>query len=161
MAAASAVVRREDRNLHSANGGPIGITNTWAKLFLNRIGFVKRKASSSAKISIENFKAVKELFLIDIEAIMEIEEIQPELVFNWDQTGISIIPGSSWTMETKVSKSELVMVGTSLSFTRHFFKSISIPDPLVYVITSNHCFHLKRQLAVRPLLNAIYLWVWN
>ena len=33
---------------------------------------------------------------------MEMEDIPP--VFNWDQTGISIVPGSSWTMEVKISK---------------------------------------------------------
>ncbi len=32
------------------------------------------------------------------------EDIPPELIFNWDQTGISLVPGSSWTMELKGSK---------------------------------------------------------
>ena len=32
---------------------------------------------------------------------MEMEDIPPEMVFNWDQTRISIVPGSSWTMELK------------------------------------------------------------
>ena len=29
---------------------------------------------------------------------------KPELILNWDQTGISPVPGSSWTMEVKGSK---------------------------------------------------------
>ena len=51
-----------------------------------------------------NFEAVKEQFIIDVNAIMELEDIPPQLVFNWDQTGISIVPGSSWTMEAKGTK---------------------------------------------------------
>ena len=35
-----------------------------------------------------------------------------ELVLNWDQTGISIVPGSSWTTETKGSK-RVKIVGIS------------------------------------------------
>ena len=32
------------------------------------------------------------------------EDIPCELIFNWDHTGISIVPGSSWTIELKRSK---------------------------------------------------------
>ncbi len=41
---------------------------------------------------------MKEQFLF---GVVEMEEIPPELIFNWDQTAISIVPGSSWTMELK------------------------------------------------------------
>lgn len=39
MAAATAIVRRADRNLLSENGGPIDITVNWAKSLLYRMGF--------------------------------------------------------------------------------------------------------------------------
>ena len=32
------------------------------------------------------------------------EDIPPDLVFNWDHTGVSIVPGSLWTMEERGSK---------------------------------------------------------
>ena len=35
---------------------------------------------------------------------MEMEDVPPQLVINWNQTGIRIVPGSSWTMELKGSK---------------------------------------------------------
>ena len=57
--------------------------------------FVKRKGSSTTKMTVEKFEAVKEQFILDIRAVVEMEDIPPELVFNWDQTGISIVPGSS------------------------------------------------------------------
>lgn len=40
---------------------------------------------------------------------MEIEDVPPELIFNWDQTGISIVPRSSWAMEVKGSKRVEIM----------------------------------------------------
>ena len=60
-------------------------------------------------MTVENFEAVKEQFLLDIKAVVEMEAVPPELIFNWDQTGISIVPGSSWTMEVKGSKQVDIM----------------------------------------------------
>ena len=112
MAAGTAIVRKHDRTLLKENGGPVVITKTWAKSLLRRMGFVKRRGSSTAKMTIENFDAKKQQFLLDITAIVEMEEIPPQLVFNWDQTAISIVPGSSWTMELKGSK-RVEIVGIS------------------------------------------------
>ena len=50
MASGEAIVRKTDKNLLKENGGPIDITKTWAKLLLSRLGFVKRKANSTAKV---------------------------------------------------------------------------------------------------------------
>ena len=96
--------KKHDRNLLSENGGPFKVSNTWAKSFLQRIGFVKWRGSSTAKMTVTNYKEVREQFLFDIKAIIDLEEIPPDFVFNWDQTGVSIVPGSSWTMELKGSK---------------------------------------------------------
>ena len=43
MAAATAIVRRADRNLLVENGGPISITTNWAKSLLYRLNCVKRR----------------------------------------------------------------------------------------------------------------------
>ena len=59
-----------------------------------------------------NFQELKEQYLLDIKAVTVMEEIPPELVINWDHTGISIVPGSSWTMELKGTK-RLEIVGLS------------------------------------------------
>ena len=40
------------------------------------------------------------------------EEIQIELVLNWDQTGIKIVPSSNWTMERQGSKC-VELIGTA------------------------------------------------
>lgn len=36
--------------------------------------------------------------------IVKMEEISPQLIFNWDQTGLHLVPSSSWTMARKGSK---------------------------------------------------------
>ena len=56
------------------------------------------------KITVNSFDSIKEQFLFDIQTAVEMEDIPPELVLNWDQTGISIVPGSSWMMELKGAK---------------------------------------------------------
>ena len=74
MVAATAIVRRNDRYLLAdKNGESILLTKSWAKPLLHRLGYVKRRGSSTAK---------------------EMEEILSALVLNWDHTGISIVPGS-------------------------------------------------------------------
>ena len=35
---------------------------------------------------------------------MQMEDIPMELILNWDQTGIKIVPSSTWTMERQGSK---------------------------------------------------------
>lgn len=46
------------------------------------------------KMTVTNFERIKEQFLLDIQTVVEMEDVPMELVFNWDQTGISIVPGA-------------------------------------------------------------------
>ena len=50
--------------------------------------FVKRRASTKAKVSPTEFNKFKAQFIFDVRAIIEIEEIPCELVINCDQIGI-------------------------------------------------------------------------
>ena len=65
---------------------------------------MKRKATTSAKVEPSHFKEPKEQFLLDIKAVVEIENVTSILILNWDHTGINIVPSSTWTMEAKGSK---------------------------------------------------------
>ena len=44
------------------------------------------------KMTANNFDKIKEQFIFDIITAMEMEDIPPQLVLNWDQRGISIMP---------------------------------------------------------------------
>ena len=148
IAATTAIVRRSDRNLLSENGGPITLTNNWAKSLLYRLNFVKRRGSSTAKMTVKNFEELKEQFLLDIKAVVDMEDVPPELVFNWDQTGISIVPGSSWTMELKGSKHvEIVGISDKRQITAVFCGTMAggfLPLQLIYQGNTTACLpHYK------------------
>ena len=68
------------------------------------MGFVKRRGSTKVKIAIEDFEAVKKLYLLGINNVVQINEIPPDVVVNWDQTRIHYVPVSSWTIEACGSK---------------------------------------------------------
>lgn len=93
MATAIAIVRKAE------NGGPITVTSNWAKSILYRMNFVERRGSSYAKITVANFEVVKEQFVLDVNAVVEMEDIPPDLVLNWDQTGISIVKRITFVLQ--------------------------------------------------------------
>ena len=66
------------------------------------MGFVKRRASTSAKVSLSN--DLKAQFLFDIMINVRMEEIPDQLIINWDQTAINYVPSGSWTMEKSGSQ---------------------------------------------------------
>ena len=68
------------------------------------MGFVKRRANTKSKVSVEYFNGIKELFLLDFTNAVETDKVPTELVINWDQTGINYVPISSWTMEQESTK---------------------------------------------------------
>lgn len=63
-------------------------TKDRAKYLLQHMGFVKRKASTLVKLSVEDFEAKRKLFLHEVQVVVEMERIPAELIINFDQTGI-------------------------------------------------------------------------
>ena len=67
--------------------------------------FVRQKATTSnSKYSPADFEDVKKRFLDEICQVVEMEEIPPELMLNWDQTGINLVPASGWMTEQQGSR---------------------------------------------------------
>jgi len=58
-----------------------------------QINFEKRKATTSAKVEPAHFKELKEQFLLDVKAVVDMEDILSNLISNWDHTGINVVPG--------------------------------------------------------------------
>ena len=111
ISAATGIVRRHNSNLLATNGGHIVLTKHWAQYMLHRMGYVKRKATSKAKVTVENLQALKQQYLLYIKGIVEMEEIPQELILNWDQTAIHYVPISSWTMAKEGCK-KISIAGT-------------------------------------------------
>ena len=92
MAAARGVIASKNPGLLREHGGHIEVTKAWTKSLLMRMGYVKRKCSNAGKISVSHFEEIKEEFLADIKAEVVMNEIPHELIFNWDQTAIQLVP---------------------------------------------------------------------
>ena len=80
----------------------------------------------------ESYHSKKQIFYWQLLCIEEVSwwgtcncdngrEIPPELIMNWDQTGIKLVPSSSWTMEQRGSqKVEMVGVNNKRQITAIF-----------------------------------------
>ena len=90
------IVSAKDLSLLHGKGGHLVITSSWAKSLLKRMGYVKRKSSNAGKVALEDF----EEFLAEVL----MNDIPIDLVFNWDQTGIQLIPTGDWTMHQAKDK---------------------------------------------------------
>ena len=101
IATAEGILTSIDANVLASNGGGISLSKDWAKSLLIRMGMVKRRVSSKAKVNVEKFDGLKEGFFLDIKNIVTFDDIPPELIVNWDQTGINYVPVGSWTMEVE------------------------------------------------------------
>ena len=104
VAAAEGIVAAADRSLLRQHGGTLVLTKSWAKSLMIRMGFVKRKGSTAAKLPVAQFEKRREQYLTDIRAAVLMNDIPPSLVINWDQTAIHLVPVSSWTMSRKGEK---------------------------------------------------------
>ena len=77
----------------------------WAYHFLSRKEFVRRKATTAkSKVSPLVFNQVRDDFFSELYSVVTMEEISPELVLNWDQTAIHLVPAAAWTMDRDGSK---------------------------------------------------------
>ena len=102
IAAARGILRKCNSSLLVENGGPIELNRHWAHSLLASMKFVQRKATTSvSKFVMTDFDARKRQFLTDVSTTVAMEEIPGELVLNWDQTGIKLVPSTTWTMERR------------------------------------------------------------
>ena len=101
LAAVEGIVVSKDRTLLAYNGGHVMLTK-WALSLLNRMGYVKQKASTkNGKRSDKQFELKRRQFLLDISGMVKAHIIPDELVLNWDQTGLNLVPSGNWTFEKR------------------------------------------------------------
>ena len=94
MAAARGIVLTCDRSLLVEFGGHVELSKHWAYSLLHQMKFVQRKVTTAkSKRTNTNFTRLKEQFLQDVVATVEMEEIPPELIPNW------IVPSNTWTID--------------------------------------------------------------
>ena len=100
MSFTEGILMHEDASMLSR----VDLNKGWAQYLLHRTGFIKRKATTKAKVSVEIFAELKSDYLLKIKNAIAMDEIPAELVINFDQTALNIVPTSDWTMEAEGSK---------------------------------------------------------
>ena len=110
IAAARGLVLAENRNKLFEHDGHIKLDRSWAYSMFGRMGLVQRKPiTSKSKVDWIDFATQKKAFLDDLLTTVEMEEIPPGLILNWDQTGIRLVPAAATTMEQRgVKRVEMV-----------------------------------------------------
>ena len=89
IAVTRGLLMAEHKNRLFENSGNIKLNRHWAYGFFKRMGYVQRKPTTAKrKFTVENFAAKKKGFLDDLVTTVEMEEIPPELILNWNQTEI-------------------------------------------------------------------------
>ena len=91
----------------------------------------------------EDFERRKAEFLEQVRTTVVMEEIPPELILNWDQTGLGTVPASNWTLEQKGTKRvELIGITDKLQITVVFCGSLSgdfLPLQVTYQGKTSRC----------------------
>ena len=105
MAVDLGMIRAHDRTLLVEHGGHIAITKAWAMSLLQRMGYVKRKATTKSPpgMTPEVFESLKDGFLKQIAKMVQLRNIPDCLIINLDQTGVKLIPVGDWTMSPEGS----------------------------------------------------------
>ena len=127
------------------NGGNIRLTLAWAYSILKRMGFVQWKATTNTKTSLSKpeFELAKKTYLKKIKKAVVDGKIQPELVINWDQTGVNVVPASQWTQAEKgSSRVEIAGVGDKRQITVTVAGTLSgklLPFQVLYESKTEQC----------------------
>ena len=104
IAAARGIAQAMDLTRLVEYGGPATLSTSWAKSPLKRMNFNKRRASTKYSHPVDELEKEKEAFLSEILDTVGLNDIPPELIFNWDQTGINLFPTALWTLDKKGKK---------------------------------------------------------
>ena len=73
---------------------------------MERMNLVKRPGSTKSRLQLtgEQYLQLQSSFLNETVQRAQANKVPPQLIINWDQTGLSVSPASSWTMEEEGSQ---------------------------------------------------------
>lgn len=107
-----------------------------ARRLLDRMNHVKRRGSTKAKVTPEDYKQLKVQFLADIRIITEFESIPSGLILNWVHTGLTYVPTSPGKEHVKTAASCLLSSTAAMAtlvspFVSNFHKDVFLPPQLI------------------------------
>ena len=84
IAAARGLTRIIEPTCLSECGGPATLSVSWAKSLLKRMNFRKRHVSTKSLVPSQDVEEVRKEFLGELMEAVELHEVPPDLIFNWD-----------------------------------------------------------------------------
>ena len=110
LASAKGIVAHKNVSLLKEHGGHIDLDKSWAKSFLTRLGYVKRKVTCTARKIPPDFPEVKAFFFNKVAEAVSTFHIPPTMVVNCDQTGSKMVLVNPWSLAAEGSK-QVAVVG--------------------------------------------------
>ena len=143
IGAARGIICGRNSDVLLVNGGHIQITKDWAKSLLRCMNYVKRKGLNAGKTTPSQFSELKAEFLADIQAEVVMNEVPIDLIFNWDQTSLQLVPTGQWTMnEAKAKRVVIANSDDKQQITAVFAATMTskyLPVQLIYKATISRC----------------------
>ena len=143
VAADRGLIIARNRSLLVDYGGNRNPEKGWAKSLLRRMGFIKRRTSTSARIAVQDFEGIKKGFLERIVKAVKTHSIPQALIINLDETGLKLVPVSSWTLEQEgTAKIKVAGVDDKREITGVVAASMAVemvPLQLLYTGVTDRC----------------------
>ena len=107
------------------------------------MNLVKRRGTQTARKLPEDFEKLKSEYLDKIAKCVKEYNIPHELIINFDQTGLKMVPTSEWTLQEKGSKDcSIVALDDKREITGVVGISLTgslLPFQLIYKGTTDRC----------------------
>ena len=143
MAATKGLLKNETPPILSDFGGPVVLEKTWARSLLQRMHFTKRKGTKAARKLPADLEVVREKFQRRIGRRVRKYGIPDELIINWDQTAVEVIPCGNWTMNHRGDNQvEIRGVDDKRQYTALLACTMSgemLPPQIIYQGTTERC----------------------
>jgi hypothetical protein len=141
-------LKKHDLVRYTIEGEKLLANRSLAQSLLRRMGFVKRKGTKAAKKLPTNFDELKLTFYGKIQSVVKDNNVHNKLIINFDQTGVNILPSSSYTMEKEGAKQvSIIGVEDKRQITAVFAIDMDgnlLPPQLIYAGRTDKC-HPKFQ----------------
>eukprot|EP00117_Sycon_ciliatum_P041057 scpid90355/ scgid30092/ Pogo transposable element with KRAB domain len=110
---------------------------------MDRLGYVKRKGTRTARKTPPDFPAVKAEFLRKVASVVAENDVPPTMVVNCDQTGAKMVPVNKWTMAEQGSRQvDIVGLDDKREMTALLGVSAAgqvLPPQLIYAGKTTRC----------------------
>ncbi len=143
LAAGHGIVSSHNRSFLDEYGGHIKLDRGWSQSLMQRMGYVYRKGTHAARSVPLNFDELQQDFFTHITNTVKKYKIPDQLIINFDQTSVNIVPVSDWTLEKEGSKQvDITGIDDKRAITALLGGTASgdlIPPQLIYQGTTDRC----------------------